>query len=363
MNDSNSAPMANTSPATSFAACVSRAQELSTLVQDQQGQWSRVLQSHHELAERLHQFADGGLGGNGDADRHAAAPAEDSADWGAWARSETSVEPLSPMLRVGLRVHWLVSSSEAILASLAQGHEAAAACRWLELRAAAGRIEALSDAFPIVSTARSSLEHTRVRLVAVCLDRLRAPKLSPAKAAVLLAAVHSVGGNTTTQGAAPPAVALLSLFFDARADAALACTARALDPGGDADTGGGDSATACARAANGLRSLCDILDSSQPHALLRALCVGSSDGLAPSGDGAAPLFSSGALLSPPSAPSLEEAASEGFSSGAAPASASFAAAASSLEEAAADGWKLVAEAVDSGARILLGLTGEARASL
>jgi hypothetical protein len=371
------------SPASAFASCVSRAQELRSQVDAQRRELSRILQSQQELSQRLRQFADGG--GTTSMGEDDGGTNGSTADWGAWGRSETPVEPLPPLLRVGLRVHWLVSSAEAILAALSHGDEAAAARRFLELEAAAGNMETLSEAFPVASTARSSLEHVRASLVTACVERLRTPKLKQDKVATLLAAIHAVNQSirSNRDDSSPPAVALLRLFFDARADAARLCAARALDRSKGSGSGhyGGKAPDLDGRSigagtalaldvsnvdagkaldldgspiddtpvpahisvADALRGLCDILESSRPHLLLRTLCV--VDEVAPSASAGAPIITAMARTGVAGASSVTAAPS------------TLAAHAAALERAAADGWKQVAVAVDTGARALLRLAG------
>eukprot|EP00315_Gephyrocapsa_oceanica_P016056 CAMPEP_0185366712 /NCGR_PEP_ID=MMETSP1364-20130426/13893_1 /TAXON_ID=38817 /ORGANISM="Gephyrocapsa oceanica, Strain RCC1303" /LENGTH=107 /DNA_ID=CAMNT_0027967311 /DNA_START=102 /DNA_END=422 /DNA_ORIENTATION=- len=107
--------MTTSAAATNYRDVVGRARDLEAIVESHRSEWAGALQEQRQLSERLSSFADG--------------------EWAAWARSETAAEPLPPLLRAGMRVHWLVSSEEEILAALSRGHEARAARRFLEARA------------------------------------------------------------------------------------------------------------------------------------------------------------------------------------------------------------------------------------
>jgi len=80
--------MTTSAAATNYRDVVGRARDLEAIVESHRSEWAGALQEQRQLSERLSTFADG--------------------EWAAWARSETAAEPLPPLLRAGMRVHWLV---------------------------------------------------------------------------------------------------------------------------------------------------------------------------------------------------------------------------------------------------------------
>ena len=82
--------MTTSAAATNYRDVVGRARDLEAIVESHRSEWAGALQEQRQLSERLSTFADG--------------------EWAAWARSETAAEPLPPLLRAGMRVHWLLES-------------------------------------------------------------------------------------------------------------------------------------------------------------------------------------------------------------------------------------------------------------